>query len=153
MSHITKVDLVVRDLDALEVAAEKCGCKLVRNATEFKSWYTKYGQLQGDYPLPAGVTVEDVKKCKHKITCDKAGAYEVGVVENKKEGGYSLIWDFWAGGHGLMDYLGGQNAEKLKQEYAVALTEKEMQVAGFSKLKQVVTTDGSVVMEFMEGGW
>ena len=116
MSHIVTLELEINDLSALEKAAENLGCELVRGQKTYK-WY---GESVGDYPLPEGMTAGDLGKCDHAIRVKgNPDAYEIGVVESKtKRGAYSLAYDFWNDGYGLMQKVGA-NAGKLKQEYTV----------------------------------
>src|SRR3990167_8580608 len=72
VSHVTQVEIEIRDLDALERACSKLGLSLRRGQETYK-WY---GRSVGDYPLPAGVKESDLGKCSHAIHLN-ASAYEV----------------------------------------------------------------------------
>ncbi|MES2459749.1 MAG: hypothetical protein V4671_04140, partial [Armatimonadota bacterium] len=65
MSHISKIDLEILDLDALKAAVKRLHPDL-----EFKTDqkdYKWYGRFVGDSPVPEGMKVEDYGKCQHAI--------------------------------------------------------------------------------------
>jgi hypothetical protein len=120
MSHVAKIQVVIKDLKALKAACAQIGLELV----EGQKQYAWYGKHVGDYPLPEGFTAADLGKCDHAIrvikqplrpdgTAHYRSAYEVGVVKNKDSEGYTLLWDFWAGGYGLQEAIGDE-AKKLR---------------------------------------
>ena len=63
MSHITTIELDIKDLDALKVAAEKLGLEFRRGQETYK-WF---GRSVGDSPLPAGFRKQDLGKCEHAL--------------------------------------------------------------------------------------
>lgn len=112
MSHITKIDLEIKDLSCLETAAEMLNLDFNRDAKT----HLYYAGNRG--------------KCDHSISVrGKKDAYEIGVVANT-DGSYKLNWDDYAGGRGLVDVV-GQGASRLKQEYAVAVAEKQARRQGY----------------------
>lgn len=100
LSHVTKVDVVIKDLDALKAAVARLKLEFREGQREYRWW----GHSVGDYPIPAGMTEKDLGKCDHAIRVDSR-AYEVGVIQ-QKDGTYSLVWDFYAGGYGLEKAVG-----------------------------------------------
>jgi len=129
MSHVSKIELEVNDLDTLKAACKRIGLEFI----EGQRTYAWYGDHLGDYPLPDGITVDDLGKCDHAIRV--AGAqYEVGVV--KKNGKYTLLWDFWRSG-GLEKKL-GKNGGKLKQAYATERVGREARLKGYRVCEQKV---------------
>ena len=113
-SHVTKVDVEIRDLDALETACKRLGLIFNRDRRTYR-WY---GRSVGDYKLPEGMTEKDLGQCSHAISVkDNARAYEVGLVDNH-DGSYSPVWDFWNGGRGLQAAV-GENCSKLAGEYTI----------------------------------
>lgn len=124
MSHISKLEITILDLESLEKAAKNLGGKLIKNQKS----YTWYGQWVGDTPMPEGLTVEDLGKCDHTISFPNA-RYEVGVVKNKKGQGYSLQFDYFSSG-GLGRIIGNKG-EKLKQQYTKEVTKKVAQMKGY----------------------
>jgi hypothetical protein len=149
VSHVTSVNIHIKDLEALKQAAKELGLELVKQ-DHFK-WY---GTHVGDYPLPQGFTKEDMGKCEYAIRLPgNPHAYEVGVCKRRDgKPGYQLLWDFWSGGYGLQDAI-GKDGQKLKQGYAVQVAKKQMQQYqrdGF-RMVQYKKPDGTVVMKAMRG--
>lgn len=144
MSHVTRMELVVKDLESLKKAAADCGLEFV----EGQKTHRWYGQFVGDYSeanaaYKNGIKPEDYGKCEHAIRVpNNPGAYEVGVVKNPAGPGYVLVADFWAGGKGLEAFT-GQNCSKLAQNYGVQVSQKTMRGMGFTTEKRVLS-DGTV---------
>jgi hypothetical protein len=122
MSHVSRIELEINDLETLKEACRSLGLEFVADQKTFK-WY---GWHMGDYPLPDGFTFEDMGRCDHAVRVPGAD-YEVGVV--RKGNGYVLLWDFWQGG-GLEKVL-GKKAGKLKQAYAVQRIRREARQKGY----------------------
>jgi len=122
MSHVVCIKNSIKDLGALKKATAKLGLAFYENKTSYK-WYGRY---VGDYPLPEGFVKEELGKCLHAIGIpnDKK-AYEVGVVRSKTDEGYALLYDFWAGGHGLEAVI-GSGASNIVQGYAQQLVLQEV---------------------------
>lgn len=140
MSHVCTIDLEVKDLDALAEAAKRLGLELVRGQTSYR-WY---GQHVGDYPLPQGFEKDDMGHCEHALRIPGSDtAYEVGVVR-RRDGrpGYTLLWDFYAGGEGLQAKI-GPGAKLLKREYAAVVAVRQAQRSGF-RVNEVRQQDGSI---------
>lgn len=116
-SHVIDVGIEIKDLDALAQAAIDCGCTLNLGQTKYK-WF---GRHMGDYKLPKGFTADELGHCLHAISVNGAGSdcYEVGVARSKtNDDAYTLLLDFWSGGHGLMDAI-GKDAKKLIDRYSI----------------------------------
>lgn len=124
LSHISKVNLEILDLDCLEKAVKNLGGILIRNKKNFE-WY---GRFVGDSPMPEGLTVDDLGKCDHAIKFPNA-RYEVGVVKNKKGKGYYLQFDYYHSGG--LDKIIGQTGGRLKQNYTKEVTMKAAKVKGY----------------------
>lgn len=132
MSHVTTIDLEIHDLEALKVAAADCGCELRLGQATYR-WYGKH---MGDYPLPAGFTQDDIGNCEHAICrSDKHDAYEIGVVKSRAGEGWTLLYDFWAGGKGMSEAV-GDKCERLKQAYAAEVARKQLRKKGFAVKKK-----------------
>jgi hypothetical protein len=115
VSHVTTIDSEeVYDLVSIAEMCKNEGWEFLKNKTTYK-WY---GRHVGDYPLPAGFTVQDMGQCDHVIHVPGA-SYEIGVV--LKNGQWRLIYDFYSAG-GLHTRL-GKNAGLLKQAYSMAKTQ------------------------------
>ena len=119
MSHVAKIDVVIKDLEALQAACEALGLEFVQGQKTFK-WY---GRWVNDYSAEdaayhSGIKPEDYGKCEHAIRIPgNSSAYEIGVVRNPNGEGYSLVYDFYNGGFGMSDKVGGKKCEKLVGEY------------------------------------
>lgn len=129
MSHITKIELLVTDLDALEEAAGLLGLEL-RRGQKTHRWY---GRLMGDSPLPKGMRPEAAGKCEHALRLKDGGSecYEIGVVRVADGVGFALFVDTWQQ-RSLMEAVGEAGA-RLRQEYsvAVALRKAKATLRGF----------------------
>lgn len=145
MSHITKMDIVVTDLDALQEAAEEIGCTFKKQKTH--KWY---GHYVGDYELPKGVDEATLGHCDYAIGVKgKPEAYEVGVTQ-QPDSTYSLFWDFWSGGYGLQAAIGTEG-HKLMQKYTEKVCEKSLAKQGFHTHTKTVLQDGTVQLKLRRG--
>ena len=124
MSHITKIKIQVKSLEALKSAAARCGL-VFREHQKTHKWY---GQFVGDYA--SDVAIEQMGRCDHAlgIPCNYQ-AYEVGVCM-QADGSYTLQWDFWQGGYGLQDCIGKDGA-KLIAEYGLEAALEAAQAQGW----------------------
>lgn len=166
MSHVATVDVEITNLDDLDAACKRIGLELVRGQTEYR-WY---GAHVGDYPLPDGFSVDDLGKCEHAIRVPLDSPfyllspsvvgnvviseipYEIGVVRRRDgKPGFQLLWDFYRGGVGLNEFVGGPKSNhdgkmpKLKQSYAFAAASRVAKQRGFRVLEQQLP-NGSVRM-------
>jgi len=134
VSHISKIELEIQDLQVLRQACAELGLTFKENQKTYR-WYGKY---VGDTPLPEGTKVEDLGKCDHAIRVPGA-AYEIGVVQ--RNGRHILLWDSWHAG-GLERVL-GRNAGRLKQAYAVARV-RQQAARGNYRLRRQQLADGTI---------
>lgn len=117
MSHLSQIELEIKDLGDLGRACSRLGIEYLRDRKTFR-WYG------------------GAKECEGAIRVPGAG-YEVGIV---REGNvFRLIWDDYAGG-GLEARLGKQ-AGLLKQAYAVERTRREAMLKGY-RLRESRTETG-----------
>ncbi len=144
MSHVVNIDLSISSLEALDDACKELGLELIQNQKTYR-WF---GQFVGDSPLPAGFTQADLGKCEHAIRVKgNSQAYEIGLVRSKtnpKE--YHLLFDYWAGGGGLVEKIGGNQAMKLKDHYGAALMKRHVKKQGM-RVKQTITTSGKIIIK------
>jgi hypothetical protein len=143
LSHVTELDIEVKDLGALESACTALGLELVRDQQTYR-WY---GTSVGDTPLPHGFTEEDLGKCEHAIRIPgDTRAYEIGVV-HRRDGreGYTLLWDSWAGGYGLVNKV-GQEAVKLCDQYSAQVTMDQLRQDGFA-VDMSVDQEGRITID------
>lgn len=148
MSHVVTIDMSILDLESLKDAAAELGLYFVKKPN-FR-WYMKH---VGDFPLPVGFTAEDMGKCEYAIGIpNNKQAYEVGVVKRRDgKPGYTLMFDFWSGGLGLLEAIGGA-AGKLKREYAIQVGIKEMRRKGFKARRELHAVSKKPIMRATKRG-
>ena len=113
MSHISRIELEVTDLESLDRACNHIGLTLNRNQTTFK-WYDGNGQ------------------CDHAIRIPGA-SYEIGLI--KKEGKYQLQTDFWD--DKIAETI-GEEGGLLKQRYAVEQTKTQAIRSGYRVIERQI---------------
>lgn len=126
MSHTVDMQVAILDLEALKASCEPLGLEFRENQKQFKSYFPE--------------------ACEHAIRVKGASSqtYEIGVTQNKVGRGWALKADAYGGGYGLMDKIGGIQANKLKQEYALQLSARKLP-RGF-RLQRTVLPTGYVVL-------
>lgn len=143
MSHIVILELRVKDMLSLSTAAAACGMELVT-----QDHYRWYGRFFEASQIPKGFEQNDLGKCEYVLRCkDDSEAYEVGVARSKTHPGeYELLYDFW-GAHGksLMNHI-GENGNKLKREYATAVSTRMLRKQGL-RVTRSLTSDGKIVLK------
>lgn len=145
MSHVSTIELEIKDLEALKAACQRLGYEFRAGQTTYR-WY---GRFVGDYPLPAGYKVEDLGRCTHAIRVPGAD-YEIGVVT--RDGKTTLLWDFFRPG-GLEAVI-GQGGAKLKQVYAAEATKRAARKAGYMVTEKHTLLDrirGTLGMQQVDG--
>ena len=147
-SHVAKVDIEIRDLDALAQAAEKLGLQLRLGQKTYRWW----GYSVGDYPLPEGMTTADLGKCQHAISLNET-AYEIGVIEHA--GKFSLVWDFYGGGKGLEKVV-GNGCKNLINEYTIMAAKNAALAQGWmcqelNNTLQIYHPDGGIITVSKDG--
>jgi hypothetical protein len=131
MSHVATIEVEIQNLKCLKSAVKRLGLVWKENQKNYK-WF---GRHVGDYPMPDGMTTNDLGKCIHAIGVPGA-EYEVGVIRdpmNKKN--YKLIWDFWD--KRLLNKL-GPNAWKLSQAVAIEQGKYAAKLKGFTCKEEVM---------------
>lgn len=146
MSHVTRVDVDIKDLVALEAACKELGIKFIKD----QSTYVWFGQFVGDAPVPEGFTRNELGHCSHIIKVP-GERYEIGVVQ--KDGKWRLLYDAWnekdyRQPNGIVQKLGA-GLEKLKQMYGVHKTTIEARARGLI-VNRTVLNNGAIRM--MIGG-
>lgn len=158
MSHITQIDLHVKDLAALHSACARLGLELVEGQTTYR-WYGRI--MGGGGPLPKGFANADMGHCDHVIKLNAANTalhgyggglpYEVGVVRRRDgKPGYTLMYDNWLGGYGL-EKVTGKGLENVLQMYGVEVARKQARKQGF-RVNETVETDGRIRLTCTKGG-
>lgn len=131
MSHIVAMSLKIQSIASLSDACQMIGLELVKGQLTYKWW----GRSVGDYPIPQGMKASELGKCLHAIRIpDNKNAYEIGVVQNKQDGGFSLVYDFYGAAGQAMQSKVGQTGGLLKQAYSIARAKKEAQKKGMRTL-------------------
>jgi hypothetical protein len=138
MSHVATIDLIVRDLESLRQAAEDLGLTFNENQKTYR-WY---GRHVGDYPMPEGMTADQLGKCEHSIGRKDGKGYEVGVIKTDA-GAYRLIYDFYGRGGVAIEEHVGKGCGTLKQAYAARVATKQARAQGFH-VRRYVSSDGTV---------
>lgn len=118
MSHLSKIELEIKDIPALRKACTRLGFELCLEQKSFK-WFGATGA-----------------KCDHTIKVPGA-QYEVGVLKNS-EGKYELQCDYFD--YRLTDKI-GKNGGLLKQAYTLEKAKMEAARKGYS-CKEVKTPQG-----------
>ena len=135
MSHVAKIQVQIKSLEALQAACDRLGLVFIEGQQNYK-WFGKY---MGDSKLPEGFSAADLGKCTHAIKVPGA-SYEIGVVQSL-DGQWHLLWDSWRTG-GLVKIL-GQNAEHLVQAYSIEAARLAAQAQGYSCYEEPLE-DGTV---------
>ncbi len=112
MSHISKIELEVRDLGTLRQACNRLGLNMLEGRKTFK-WY---GQEDG--------------KCDHAIRVPGA-SYEIGVIKTGES--FELKCDYWDTAIGRAI---GASGGLLKQAYAVERAKTEARRKGYSVIEK-----------------
>lgn len=108
MSHITTIDLEIKDLEALKAACKRMGFEYLSEVRQYRAYY-------------------GYRNCDAVIRIPGA-SFEVGI--QTKEGKSKLLWDdFYSGG---LTVKMGEGAGKLKQAYAAEVTTRAARRAGYS---------------------
>ena len=127
MSHIAKIELEIKDLEALKEACHRLGFQLKMNQKQ----YTWYGKWISQEPLPEGIIENELGRCDHAIHIPSA-VFEIGVV--RKNDKYILLWDSWIGG-GLQKHI-GKDAGILKQAYALESVKRAAKLKGYRMIEK-----------------
>jgi hypothetical protein len=134
MSHISRIELKVKDLKALETACLEMGYEFIEGQQTYK-WF---GKWVGDSELPAGVDVSELGTCDNAIRVPGA-SYEIGV-KKMAEGHCEMLFDYWSSGG-----LAGK-VEPLLQPYAIAATKRLVKKNRYRMIGEKQLEDGAVQM-------
>ncbi len=134
MSHVADIELQITDLDAIEQAADAAGFELVRDAKTYK-WYGRFLDDWRNADRAAalrGIPPDLFGTCDHKLRRKgaPAGEYEIGLTRVPGREGWTPIYDSFAGGH-IEKAFGGVGLPRLKQNYAAAVTQKQLRRQGY----------------------
>jgi hypothetical protein len=144
VSHVTAVDLEIKDLDCLAEAAEEIGLELMRDQKKWK-WYGRWVRdyHADDAAYKNGVDPKDYGKCDHALRVkDRPNDYEAGLYL-QPDGTYKMAFDFFGSGIHMKNAV-GEKAGKLKQAYAKAVAVKSLKKKGFTPHKIEMTADNKL---------
>ena len=127
VSHVTKVDVEIRDLDAMETVCKRRGLALHRNQQKY-AWWGRSG------------------KCSHAIHLNSR-SFEIGLVA-QSDNSYRLIFDFY-GQHELLAAVGGQECEGLIGDYTI---ETARNAANAQMWPVADNSDGAITIYHPSGG-
>ena len=123
MSHVVKLSLEITDLNAVKLACKRLGWQFI----EGQKTYRWFGKWVGDYPMPEGMSKEQLGTCDHVIRVPGC-SYEIGL---KKLGNkYVPLYDFWKSGG--LDKAMGEKGTPLVQAYVAEKTKIEAIKKGYS---------------------
>ncbi len=111
MSHLSKIELQVTDIDTLARASRRMGFTLNQGQTQFK-WYGK------------------AAPCDHAIKIPNAD-YEIGVIRNA--GQFELNCDYF---DRKLTQAIGENGGRLKQAYAIEKTKQVARQKGYTAIER-----------------
>lgn len=141
MSHVALVDITIQEheLDALAAALETLGCELRRDQRTYAWW----GTSVGDYPLPAGMSKNDLGTCMHAIRVKgtnpvngSGGPWEVGLWPIG-DGKFKPVYDFFGSAGDALHRAMGEKLNTMKIELATEIGRRHMMRAGM----RVTTTN------------
>ena len=143
MSHIVKIAIEIKDLDALAAAARALGLELMRGQRTYKH----YGADEEQTALPEGFTQKDLGQCDHALRIiGEPHDYdcEIGIAK-RRDGrpGFVLLADMFSMGR-LPEYVGA-NAERLKQNYSSEVAKRTLQKQGY-RVTSSTKPDGRIVL-------
>ena len=122
MSHISKIQMEINDLQALKQACQILGAEFIANQRTYK-WYS------GRNP------------CDHAIRVPGA-SYEVGVIQKGKT--YELEWDEYSPG-GLINTL-GRNACHLRKHYSLERVKNEARKKRYQIQEQAIPSGTRLIL-------
>jgi hypothetical protein len=146
MSHVVVVGLKIKNLEALAEAAASCGLEYKPQENHWR-WYARFlNDWHGDNAAyKHGIDPKRYGTADAGILYNKDGKYDAGVYK-VGEGEYTIVYDFYNGGEGLVKKLSGiqseadlkagkdtgdgKNANKLMVEYTKAVCLKNPALNG-----------------------
>lgn len=115
MSHVVSIKTVLTDIEAIKRTCKELGLTFKENQKTYAWW----GSSVGDYPLPEGFTKEQLGHCEHAIGIPGT-TWEIGLAQPTGQKGLRMLFDFFGSkGTPILQAVGGQNADKFTQLYAV----------------------------------
>ena len=155
MSHVALVDVIIKDLGALEKVCPDLNLELIRDKQRYKwygEWVNDYHKSDAAYLL--GLDPKEYGKCDHVIKVPGT-SYEIGLVPvsklKNKDGslkypgqkGWKLVYDFYGPGREIKSKY-GQKLEKIVQAYGVKAAQRWAMKQGKTATKTVDKKTGIV---------
>lgn len=131
MSHVASVECQVKDLGALQAAADRLGFDFIAGKTSYR-WF---GRFLNDWPshraaINKGVDPKTFGTCDHVLRLrSQPNGYEIGVIEGEDDT-YQLTYDTFGNGHHL-ERAGGVDLVTLRNEVAAETATRVLQRRGF----------------------
>jgi hypothetical protein len=153
MSHVEEVTIDCRDLDALDVAAQKCGGELVRGQRTHAWWGTWLNDWRDAErsAVARGVDPATFGQCDHAIRIKgrpgrngAQGPWEIGVVA--RADGFALIYDNYGGAGRELENAFGKDLMRLKNEAASEVAMRELLRDGW-RIMRTTTPSGEIVLQ------
>jgi len=122
MSHLSKIEIQINDMQALKQACRVMGLEFAENHRQFK-WYNGFSP------------------CEHVIRVPGA-SYELGVIRNGQN--YELQCDFWSVG-GLQRVL-GENGNLIKKHYSLERVKNEAKKKRYRIQEQPIQNGARLIL-------
>lgn len=127
MSHITTIAMQIKDLKSLAKAATRLGLEF-REGQRTQRYYAN-----------------KTNPCDHAIAIPgNSTAYEIGVIADK-DGTYTLAFDDFSGGKGMMEIV-GKACCRLKQAYTVEVAKKKLKAQGYT-VTEKTDANGNILVQ------
>jgi hypothetical protein len=140
VSHISKVQIVVSDLDVLAVACEDCGVELDRTRRKFRAYGGKMESCEAAIVLPGSHGFEvGVYRCR--VTEDGR------VIEDAEGDRWSLKFDNWPYGNDILSHV-GKDCGTLLQRYGRHQAVATAETLGWAVASEETADDGTVALTF-----
>jgi len=149
MSHVARVELEIKDLQALRAACKQLGLTYDEKATSWKWWMTDYPNWVTEENQTEGIPRSRYGTSDAGVITVPGARWSIGVYKDPaKPGCYVPIYDAYEHGGdlrgrglGIEDKLGA-GLQKLKQEYGITISTKVMQAKGFQVFRNLVNVKG-----------
>lgn len=142
MSHVVSIKCVIQDLEAVKRTCVELGLTF-KSGQKTYQWWGSSAADSADYPVPDGFTVNQLGTCEHAIGVPGTN-WEIGLARPNNGPGYRLLFDFFGGrGRPILDKVGGQQAKKFVQLYAVHAATLAAQRKGLT-VRRVQAANGAI---------
>lgn len=152
MSHVSLIELEIKDLDCLKEACEELGLTFQENKKNYRwfgRWMNDYHEADAAYLH--GIDPNDYGKCDHCITAAD-WEFDIGLVKNKNNSGYQLIYDNWGIRGKKIEEVVGKGCQILANKYAekviIKNVNKNIKNKGFKLHTRQQLNDGTVKLVF-----